>query len=255
MQRLREILYESLISTGRFPRWWILALAQAASLYLIGEFSQPHRLVRPFSACWIILSLCVMAPATAWLWLEISSNKQKSKNLISVKVFFGYCAATVAIVVCSLVLIVAPKLVYPDWLFSALISSIISGTSTLAILYVVLCGQPLGKALILAIDTWNKKISLAALMAFVLLLAHGVSYALVHGLIKSLKATGGFPVFSHSATIWILLLVLLFFTAFAAAFLNSFLVLLFLEIIARKKVPETAKNAAIKLEMSGATRH
>ncbi len=227
-------------------------MAQGISLYLIGEFFQPHRLVRPFSVCWIILSLCVMAPVTAWLWLEISSFKLKSKNQISVKIFFGHCVATIAVVVCSLALIIVPKLVYPDWLFSALISSIISGTSTLAILYVVLCGQPFGKALILAIDTWNKKISLAALVAFVLLLAHGVSYALVHGVIKSLKTMQGFSVFSHSATIWLLLLVLFFLTAFAAAFLNSFLVLLFLEIIARKKDPEAEKAAVSRLVASEA---
>jgi hypothetical protein len=115
-----------------------------------------------------------------------------------------------------------------------------------------LCGQQFNKAIILAIDTWNKKISLAALAAFALLLAHGVSYALVHGVIKSLKTLQGFSVPGHSATIWLLLLVLFFLTAFAAAFLNSFLVLLFLEIIARKKDPETEKAAISRLVTSEA---
>jgi hypothetical protein len=252
MFKFKQILREALISTSRFPRWWILALAQGTSLYLIGEFSQPHRLVRPFSVCWIILSLCVMAPATAWLWLEISAFKTKSKNQLIVKTFFGYCTAAVAIVACSLAVIIATKLIYPDWLFSALVSSIVSGTSTLAILYAVLCAQPLNKALVLAIDTWNKRISLAALVAFILLLAHGVSYALVHSVLISFQTMQGFSVSSHSATIWVLLLALLFFTAFAAAFLNSFLVILFLEIIGRKKDPEAEKAALNRLVTSEA---
>lgn len=252
MRNLREIFHESFVSTSRFPPWWILALAQGTSLYLLGEFSQPRRLAEPFSVFWIILSLCVMAPATAWLWLEISAFKSKLKNNLIVKIFFGYCAATVAIMVCSLAIIVVPKFVYPDWLFSALLSSIVSGTSTLAILYVVLCAQPLNKAIILAIDTWNKKLSLAALSAFILLLAHGVSFALVHSAIKSLKTMQGFSVFSHSATIWLLLLVLLFFIAFVGAFLNSFLVILFLEIIGRKKDPEAELSVFNKLVVSEA---
>jgi hypothetical protein len=150
------------------------------------------------------------------------------------------------------VFIIIPKFVYPDWLFSALISSIVSGTSALAMLYVVLCAQPLNKAFVLAIDTWNKKISLAAMAAFVLLLAHGVSFALVHGVVKSFRIMQGFSVFSHSATIWILLLVLFSLTAFAAAFLNSFMVLLFLEIIGRKKDPEEEKAALRRLITSEA---
>jgi len=252
MKSLRQIFYESFLSTSRFPRWWILALAQGISLYLIGEFSQPHRLVRPVSLCWIILSLLIMAPATLWLWMEISSFKLKSENRMAAETFFRYCAAIAVIAAFSLALIIVPKFVYPDWIFSALISSIVSGTSTLAILYVVLCAQPLNKALVLALDTWNKKISLAAMAAFILLLAHGVSFALVHGVVKSLKTVQGFSVFSHSATIWLLLLVLLMFTAFAAAFLNSFMVLLFLEIIGRKKDPEEEKAALRRLITSEA---
>jgi hypothetical protein len=196
-----------------------------------------------------------MAPATAWLWLEISSFKLKSKNQMSIKTFFRHCVSIAVIIVCSLALILASKFVYPDWLFSALVSSIVSGTSTLAILYVVLCGQQFNKALILAVDTWNKKISLAALVAFVLLLVHGVSFALVHSVVKSLKIMQGFSVPSHSATIWLLLLALFFLTSFAAAFLNSFLVLLFLEIIARKKDPEEEKAALNRLITSEANRY
>jgi hypothetical protein len=143
MLRLREIFYEALVSTGRFPRWWILALTQAGALYLIGELSQPYLIFGPFAVCWLILAVFVMAPATVWLWLETAAYKLKRKNEISVKTFFEYCAAAGVITACSLVIFIAAKLVYHDWLFSALASSIISATAVLAILYVVLCEQRL----------------------------------------------------------------------------------------------------------------
>jgi hypothetical protein len=253
MLKPRQILYESLISTSRFPRWWILALVQASSVYVIGELLQPRRLFRPFSFAWIIFAVCIMAPVTVWLWREIESYKAKRRSQMSVQKIFNQCLAIGVVVLCSVALVAAAKLLYPDWLFSALVSSIISGTSTLAILFVVLCGQPFGKALGLALDTWNKKISLAAFVAFVLLLAHGVSFALVHGILRSLMAEPGFSVSADSATIWVLCSVSLLVTAFAAAFLNNFLVLLFLEIIGQKKDPEEAKTAAVNMEMSRAT--
>jgi hypothetical protein len=103
-----------------------------------------------------------------------------------------------------------------------------------------------------AIDTWNKKISLAAIVAFVIILAHGASFALVHGWLKSFTNSRGFSVLGHSATIWILFSALFLLTALIAAFLNSFLVLLFLEIIARKKDPEEEKAVLGRLITSPA---
>jgi hypothetical protein len=252
MQRLRKIFYEAFVSTGRFPRRWILALVQAAALYSVGELLQPRLLLRPFSVCWLILAVAVMAPVTAWLWLDIAAYASRIKNRVKAKVFLTGSLAMCAIVLCSAAVMAVAKFIYPDWLFSALLSSIISATSTLALLYIILCGQTFAKSLTLAFDTWNKKISLAALIAFVLLLTHGVSYALVHGVLQSLKVTRGFSIPIHSATIWVLLLVLFLITAFAAAFLNSFLVLLFLDIIARKKDPESEKAILRRLVTSEA---
>ena len=87
----------------------------------------------------------------------------------------------------------------------------------------------------------------------VLLLAHVVSYALVHSVLKSFKITQGFSISGDFVTIWVLCLIVLLFMAFVAAFLNSFLVLLFLEIIARKKDPEAEKTAVGRLITSEAS--
>jgi hypothetical protein len=250
---LREIFYEALVSTSRFPRWWIFALAQAALLYWIGELLQPRHLLRPFSVLWLLLAVLVMAPVTVWLWKDIEARKAGRENQILIKHFLGYCSEISVIILCSAALLVVAKLIYPDWLFSALVSSLISATATLAILYIVLCGQPFDRALSLALDTWNKKISLAALVAFVLLLAHGISFALVHGFLRDFMTRGGFSISGDFVTIWVLCLIALVFTAFAAAFLNSFLVLLFLEIIARKKDPEAEKASVGRLIISEAS--
>ena len=228
-------------------------MAQAALLYLVGELLQPRHLLRPFSVLWLILAVCVMAPVTVWLWKDIEARKARRENQISIKRFLEFCLEISAVIFCSIALLVAAKLIYPDWLFSALASSIISATSTLAILYIVLCGQPFDRALSLALDTWNKKISLAALVAFVLLLTHGVSFAMVHGILKGFMSRRGFPISGDFVTIWVLCLIVLLFTAFVAAFLNSFLVLLFLEIIARKKDPEAEKTAVGRLITSEAS--
>jgi hypothetical protein len=244
MTSLRQILYESLLSTSRFPRWWILALAQVAALYAVGELAHPHWL-KPLFFCWLIVGVVVLVLTTAWLWLEIQSVKLKSENNIAVKIFIGLCRTTGVIVICSMMVIALARLVFAAWIVLALVSSVVAATATLAILYAVLCREPFYKALVLALDTWNRKISLAAIVAFILILAHGVSFALVHGLLKSSRNMYGFSVYSHSATIWVLFFFLIFLVAFVSAVLNYFLVLLFLETIRQKKDPE-AETAVLK---------
>jgi hypothetical protein len=251
MVKFRKILTEAFISTSRFPRWWILALVQACSLYLMGEFLQPHYWLHNGGfLVWPVLAVFIMSPAISWLWLDIESCKEKTARKTSLKSFIDFTKTSSAIIFCSLLLMIAAKLAYPDWLFSALFSSIISATATLAILFVVLCRQPFNRALMLALDTWTKKISMAAIVAFVLLLAHGVSFALVHGVLKSFASTEGFSVLTASATIWILFLALMVIVAFLAAFLNCFLVFFFLEIIGQKKDPEAEKAVLSKLVAS-----
>jgi len=254
MKSLRQILYEALVSTSRFPRWWILALAQAVCLYLVGEFLQPHYWSsHPGFLALPVLAVLIMSPVTVWLWLEIESAKLKLVRHYSAKSFSAFGLAVSAVIFCSMIIMIVAKLSYPDWLFSALVSSLISATATLATLFIVLCRQKFSSAIALAFDTWNKKVSLAALVAFVLLLAHGASFALVHGTLRNFKDWQGFSVFAHSATIWVLFFVGLLFTAFVAAFLNTFLVLLFLEIIGLKKDPETEKAVLNKLVISEAS--
>lgn len=251
MLKLKQIFYESLLSTSRFPRWWILALVQLVGLSLVGEFSRPGR-VGTVLIFWLFCGVIFLVLATSLLWMEIRLNKEKKEFSIGAKNFIVKCNASAVVVFASVILVIAVRLMSTLWVFLAFFSSVIAATATLVMLYAVLCQEPFYKALALALDTWNRKFSLAAIVAFLLILAHGVSFALVHGFFTGFRGMHGFSVFSHSATIWVLFLALISLIAFVSAVLNSFLVLLFLESIRQKKDPEVAKNPLPQLAISDA---
>ncbi len=246
MPKLRQIAYDSFVSTGCYPRRWTLALIQVIAFSLVGELARPRWLVSPF-LFWLLAGAAVLGPVTARLWLEIEAAESKVPKPVPANIFIQSCATATAVIFCSVGLSIAARFVDGTWIFLALVSSLIAATATLAMLYAVLCAQPFDRSLALALSTWNKKISLAAAAAFILILAQGVSFALVHGVFLNFLSLSGFSVFTHSATIWVLLLALVFVVVLAAAFLNCFLVLLFLETIRREKEPESLKNDVVKL--------
>jgi len=113
-------------------------------------------------------------------------------------------------------------------------------------LFAVLSEQGFVSALGLALDAWNKKFSLAASVALVLIMANALSFAFMHTFWKEASPLAAFELLKHSATIWVLLLILILFIVFFAALINCFLVLLFLETIRRKKDPEAESRDAVK---------
>jgi hypothetical protein len=248
MKTLAQITHEAFTSTVRFPRRWILALVQVIAFSVVGELGRSHWL-RPVFVSYLLLSACVLGPITTWLWLEIEDSTLKFSKALSIKSFTQSCLTSAGIIFSSIIAALLVRFIYMDWIFLAVVSSLIASTAALAMLYAVLFRQSFYRSVVLAADTWNKKISLAAESAFVLILGHGASYAIVHGLFGNMPLIGGFSVFSHSATIWILLLVLIFLAAFIGAFFNCFLVFLFLETIKREKDSESEKQAVAKLEV------
>ena len=242
MQRLSQIAYASLVSTSRCPRWWILALPQAAAFYFLSELPRSRFLSLPFLG-WLAAAAIVLIPATVWLWLDMDAKNSGRIIQKRLKLFIQSCLTAAGIMLSALAIILFIQLTGGAWVFFALVSSVVAATAALAMLYAVLCGQKFAPALALAVDTWNKKFSLAAAAAFILILGHAVSFAFVHGFWKSSPDWAGFSVFSHSATIWVLLPALMILAAFCVAVLNCFLVFLFLESIRRKKDPESAEEA------------
>ena len=247
MKTLGQIVNDSFRSTGRFPRWWILALLQVAAFSVMGELGRPHWL-RPVFMSYLVLSAAILGPITAWLWLEIEASVITLPKNLPIKSFTQRSFNAAGIIFCSVILVLVTRFFYANWIFLAIVSSLIAATAILAMLYAVLVEQSFFSSITLAADTWNKKTSFASVAAFILIIAHGASYAIVHGLLGNFTLLGRFSDFNHSATIWILLAALVFFAALMGAFLNCFLVFLFLETIRREKEPETAKSEVVKLE-------
>ena len=241
MLNLRQIAYASLISTNRHKVWWILALGQVAGFFLLGQTLGPDHRILP----WLPLVLVLLAPVTVWLWLDMQAVKIKVIRQSSAASFLNQCLSSGAVIIFALLIIFLARLTYLHWLFVTLFFSVVAATAALAMLYIVLFNQSLFKSLLLALDTWRKKISLAAIVAFVLIIAHGFSYAFAHSLWDpDFLNSGQFSSFGHSATIWILSIGGGFVVAYLAALLNCFLVFLFLEIIRSEKEPESVLEEA-----------
>lgn len=243
MLKISQIAYGSVIFTNRSRRWWILALGQTAGFFIIGQTTRGYWQFLP----WLIAAVGLLVPVTVWLWLDMEAASSKLPKHLPLKIFIRYCLRSGGIMLCSIAAIILAKLAYLNWVFVALFSSLVAATAILSMLYVVLCGQTFSTAWGLALDTWHKKISLVVFIAFILILAHGASFAFVHAFWQPGLSGGEFSAFSHSATIWMLLAVLLLAIAYFAAVLNCFLVFLFLEIIRRKKGPDAAEGKAVKL--------
>src|SRR5580700_5150020 len=102
MANLRQITYASLISTNRRPRWWILAFAQVAGFFIVGQLSRLSWQFLP----WLLMAVVFLLPVTVWLWLDIEAASLKIAKQTPIKLFLDYCFTSGGIVLCSLVVIV-----------------------------------------------------------------------------------------------------------------------------------------------------
>lgn len=242
MLQIRQIAYQSLISTNRRRHWWILALGQVAGFFSIGQLSRPSWQSFP----WMIGAVILVVPITVWLWLDIAAVNLNANKELGWKIFLTKCLTVFAILFCALAIIILARAVYLNWIFLSLFSSLILATASLAMLYVVLCGQVFVAAWSLALDTWHKKISLALLAALILVAGHGISFAFVHAVWSPDLVSGEFSALSHSATIWISLAAFALIIAYLGAVSNCFLVFFFLEVIRRQKYPEMPEQTVTK---------
>jgi hypothetical protein len=248
MQTINQIINTSLKSTRSNPRWWIFAFIQIISLVGISSLNKPKVLLGP-GLFWLLAFILILQPSTVGLWLEIESTGLRQVKTLTTNIFLQKCLSCLALTLFSAGLIIFVRLVYPSWIFLAILSSFVAATSALAALYIVLFGQTFFSAWGLAFDTWHKKISLAAAAALVIIVGHALAFAFVHEVSDNLLIKSqSFASFHHSATIWMLLVLTGFILAFCAAFANCFLVLLFLDIINRKKDPEAEKEKIPNLE-------
>ena len=245
-----KIIHHSIISASRQPRWWLFALLQATAFSAVGQLARPRMLHNPLSLL-LIFAAIVLAPLTVWLWQNIAAETKETAKFKLTHAFIYQSLSGATLILSSVVIIISARLLYPFWPVHTLVFAVVASSAGLALLYLSLCAQTLSASLRLALDTWNKKISIAAAAAFVLILAHGISYTLAHGVFAGFYSIGMFSVFGHSATIWILLTVLMLAMAYFSAILNCFVVFLFLDSIARKKDPEAEKAKIMEPARAG----
>jgi hypothetical protein len=241
MLTLKQIIYTSFKSTSSRVRWWIFALVQIIALVFIGSLTKNDIFFRP-GLFWLICGCLIIQPVTVGLWLEIEAHiLNKPKNLLA-KDFLNKCLNCLFLTIVSVILVFIVRLIYPTWIVTSFFSSLIAATCVLSSLYVVLCDQSFFSALALAFDTWHRKISMACVCAGVIILGHSVAFVLAHKIFTNNEFKSfSFASFNHSATIWLLVILMGFVLSFFAAVANSFLVSLFLSIIQRKKDPIVKK--------------
>ena len=243
MPKLFKIIHQSITITSRQPYWWLLALLQAILFSVIGQFTKPAIVHSPRFLV-LAVAIVLLAPVTVWFWQAIFIDLHPELEIK--RQFWKKSLAAVGLVVPAVLLIILGRILFNFWPIHTVVFAIIASTSGLALLYLVLCDQTLHAATRLALYTWNKKISFTTTAASVLLVAHALSFALVNGVFSNFVPTRVFPVSGLSATIWILLTVLVLFIGYFGAILNSFVVIAFLETILTKKDPEAEKAKVLQ---------
>lgn len=191
---------------------------------------------------------------TIGLWLEIEAVNLKQQKNIALKNFLKKYLGCLGLTLFSIALIILVRFAYPVWTVTSVFSSLVAATGVLAALYIVICDQSFVSAWALAFDTWNKKFSLALMAALVILVGHAAAFSFARLFLSGfINKEVSFASLNHSATIWILLVSTGFILAFFAAVANAFLVLLFLNIIERKKDPEAEQRSARDLVAASTT--
>jgi hypothetical protein len=254
MNKLLKIIQRSVYSASRQPRWWLFSLFQAAAFTAVGQLDRPGILSNPVILA-LLLAAVLLSPITIRLWQNIQDDTKpiNEKNTRIDLYFIGQCLSGCVVILLTVGIIILARFVFTFWPLHTLVFAIVASSSGLSLLYLSLCDQTLSSSLRLTRDTWNKKISFTAVAAAILILAHGISFALVHGILGDIYYFRVFSATGHSATIWILLTLLGLLIAYFSTVLNCFVVYMFLETIARKKDPEEEKAKLAQSVRVGAT--
>ena len=246
MLSFNQIISNSFKSTRTHLFWWIFAFLQIISVATISALLKPDLIFSP-KLLLILGAEIILIPATVWLWMDIEADLLKSQTLVLAWSFIRICLQCAGLTLFLLALLLFARWSYSDWVFTSVFSSFAVATGVIVALYVVLSHQSLSSAWVLALDTWHKKISLVVAIACLLIVFHTVAFTLSHAVFKRIIGQGEFSAWPHSATIWLLLILVTVLIVFLAAWLNVFLVTLFLEIIRRKKDSEAVKEPVVNL--------
>ncbi|MBL8029737.1 MAG: hypothetical protein JNN11_00630 [Candidatus Doudnabacteria bacterium] len=237
MQKLQKIVLESIKSTSEQPHWWILSVGQAFCVVVLGNFVKLQH-INFISAGWFLTFILMLQPITVSLWLEAKFVHEKKQENIPVKVYLLHLGRSLLITGIALVVASTVYFTYRGSLFFFILLSFVGGTATLTMLNAVLVRQNVYKSLALAVDFWFQKFSFAVTTSILWGASFMGAFSIFSYVLLFFGKNAGFPVLNSSATIWVLFLVLLVILGFILAFLNCFLVNVFLETIRPVNIPE-----------------
>ncbi len=249
MNNIVKIFLQALKSTGIHKRWWILALAQSLCLIFFAWLNfQDHKIL-----AWVFIAALLLALISSYFWLDIKANFFKQTEIILRKNFFQrvfFVFINCLFVYCFFIFLLWAQI---DWIVYSLVTSIVLGTLVISLLNIVLLNVSILNSWQIAFTAWSKKVSLAAIFAFILMLCKAFYFMTLGHLINYLYKLSEFSVFRESATIWVLLFIALVIISFFSALLNVFLVFLFLETLKPIKELEEEKStvsAAVAVEQN-----
>lgn len=214
--------------------WWVLAFFQLA-LIVCGAYywkfvwSNPH-----YFAYWLLAFLFFIIICTVF-W-KLISNFDEKKNDFKIKPEIIVNCILIGLFI-VLAILFSGKL-FPLWPLRILATSVIIITFLAASLACVLLGLNYKKALNLSFDFWRKQSLVMTLLTLFLMIGHATFFGLGQVGSFELIETGVFSSQGFSVTIWSLLFIIIFFICLFFAWLNTLLVLGFLELIRTLKKPE-----------------
>ena len=243
MLALRQIFFKALKSTSIRPGWWIFALMQFLLLSVASLFAHGHHIVL-HKVLFLLLILAILSPVVVGLWLDIATEEDNSAEKLNLQTYWRKTFNCFLVIAFPALVIQQLKIFHLAWVPLVVFSSLLAATGVVSALYSIICNQSAYKSYLLAVDTWHKKISFVVYSALAIILSQGAGLIMAKTIFEHFfPIWGEFSGLEHSATIWLLVLLMLAVFGFIGAFLNAFLVKLFVYIIRQKKAAEPNSQA------------
>ena len=245
-----RVTKKALAYTGTHFGWWLLVMLQSAGLWFFG-WSLKRLYFSPGLGFFSVIGLAVGAFATARLWLEIQTEYQNEQAGnqpvpgILTKVYRRAAFGVAGQMAAAGIFLFVARLFLQHWAVRILVTSLCLVYFLGVMLFWVIFRQSLASSVRLSWELWHKRAQVPGVFALVLMLSNAVAFSLAKFGISSLLS-GGFSDFGDSAKLWLLATVFVLFAIAILVWLNSFLVIGFLEFVSakRSKDPEAASASA-----------
>ncbi len=230
MQSIGQTIYGSFKSTSKQPRWWILALLQ---VFCIGYLADFLVFKRTFFVewGWALTFLLVLQPVCAYLWLDLKAVHENRQEKVYLKQFLFSVLAAFFVCTSAFGLIMLLVNTYGPGVLIFLLCMGVMATAVIAAMGAVILDLGFFRAWGLGLDVWRLKMSIPIIIMVLFVSGFASGFFVWPKFLAWVILNEGFSVSKASATIWILFLIAVIILGFLVAFLNSFLVRVFLNFI------------------------